>query len=144
MLDPRAGICLFTDGSAWTKDRSGGWAWVAFDIHDTEIVGSGSASDTTISRMELTAAVLGLNAVYDDCGSAPVLVYSDSEYVVLGAMNPKRKRRKNVDIWMALDEARSLHSYTEFNHVRGHDTSYYNHMVDEMAGEARRAGQHVA
>ena len=114
------GIVVFTDGSASYKDRSGGWGWIALDNFDTEVTGSGSESDTTVNRMELTAA--------------------DSEYVVLGSRDPGRARRKNIDLWNELDEAIELHEYVEWNHVRGHTDSYYNDVADRLAGEARREG----
>ena len=134
------GIVVFTDGSASYKDRSGGWGWIALDNFDTEVTGSGSESDTTVNRMELTAAIEALTTLYDTCGSSDILIYSDSEYVVLGSRDPGRARRKNIDLWNELDEAIELHEYVEWNHVRGHTDSYYNDVADRLAGEARREG----
>jgi ribonuclease HI len=144
MLDPAHGVALFTDGSAWYKDRSGGWAFIAFDIHDFELVGSGSAQDTTSNRMEMTAVIEGLDAVFKSCGPADILLYSDSEYVVFGASNPRRKRKANVDLWEEINRAVARHRDVDFQHVKGHHESHYNDFVDKLAGEARLAGQNRA
>jgi ribonuclease HI len=140
-LNPDPAIALFTDGSSYTKDRSGGWAWLALDINEESEIGMGGADDTTNNRMEMQAWIEGLTYLFRVYGPITVLVYSDSEYVGLGATNRSRKRNNNVDLWLALDEAIDRHEYVEFNHVKGHqkDGSYYNHLVDEMAGEARKA-----
>lgn len=140
-LNPSQGIAVFTDGSAYTKDRSGGWAWVALDAFEGVHTASGSASDTTISRMELQAATEALVALHEALGPQEVLIYSDSEYVVLGCQDKSRKRLKNVDRWDALDEVINLHTEVTFEHVKGHSDSVYNEMADELAGKARK-GEH--
>lgn len=139
-------MALFTDGSSYNRDRSGGWAWLAFDTFGNEEIGMGGASDTTNNRMEMQAWIEGLTFLYRAHGAIDVLVYSDSEYVGLGITDRKRKRNSNVDLWLALDEAFDRHSYVEFIHVKGHqvDGSYYNDLVDQMAGEARQAFKHDA
>lgn len=137
-LNPSQGIAVFTDGSAYHVDRSGGWGWVAVDIDDRRRFSSGSASDTTISRMELTAPTEALNELADEFGACDLLVYSDSEYVVLGCNDTTRKRKKNADCWEALDEAINRHNVVVFEHVKGHSDSVYNEMADELAGGARR------
>lgn len=138
MLDASKGIAVFTDGSAWNKDGSGGWAWCAIDAFGTEVFGCGSESDTTNNRMEMTAVVEALTQVRSRWGECEVLLYSDSEYVVLGASDKSRKRRRNRDLWEKIDDAESLHTMVEWNHIRGHGDSYYNDLVDKLAGEARR------
>jgi ribonuclease HI len=137
-LDPSQGIAIFSDGSSWTGDRSGGWAWLAIDAFDGELESCGFASDTTNNRMEMTAWIEGLTSIYDLFGAIDVLMYSDSEYVGLGAMDRNRNRNKNADLWTRLDGAVDLHSYVEFVHVRGHSNHPYNERVDKMAGLARR------
>lgn len=141
MLDNRDGLVVFTDGSAWTKDRSGGWAWVAIDHRDFLFSKHGWASDTTISRMELTAAIEALTHIGTTCGPSDILVYSDSEYVVLGCQNRSRARNKNVDLWDALDDAIDLHDEVQWMHVRGHADDPLNNLADKLAGEARKKGQ---
>lgn len=139
VLDSSEGIALFTDGSASVRDRSGGWGFVALDAFDGITTGSGYVEDTTVNQMELYAAVKGLNFL-EGFGALEVLVYSDSEYLVLGATNRKRARRKNAHYWHWLDDAIRVHAYVEFNHVKGHNDHLFNEMADELAGKARREG----
>lgn len=140
-LNPSDGFGLFTDGSAWPKDHSGGWAWLIYDAFDGECHHSGYASDTTNNRMEMTAWIEGLNAIYDEHGSCEIVVFSDSEYVGLGAMNRSRNRHKNTDLWQEIDDAIDRHVFVIFEHVRGHSNHHYNDRVDKLAGEARRKGR---
>lgn len=141
MLSPEKGLALFTDGSCWTGDRIGGWAYLALDVEGNTLADSGGDSDTTISRMELIAPIGGLLAIGMACGPAEILVYSDSQYVVLGATDRNRKRNLNNDLWDTLDELIDSHTYVEFLHVKGHADSEYNHQVDRMAGDARKRTQ---
>src|SRR5450755_2354059 len=114
-LDPSRGVSLFTDGSSWSKDRSGGWAWLAVDCEDGEAFDSGGTGDTTNNRMEMQAWIEGLSSLYDVHGSCLVLVWSDSEYVGLGVMHGKhRLRHANSDLWKQLDDIVKAHEYVEF------------------------------
>lgn len=137
-------ISLFTDGSAWAKDKSGGWAWLAVDCEDGYAEGSGSASNTTNNRMEMQAWIEGLTALAVALGPCEVLVWSDSEYVGLGVKNQQRLRHANSDLWISLDAAVAQHEYVEFVHVKGHSKERghaLNARVDKMAGNARRQGR---
>jgi ribonuclease HI len=138
-LDPTGGICVFTDGSAYHKDRSGGWGWVALDAYEGIHTASGAAADVTINQMELYAPTHALYWLSQTLERAcDVLVYSDSEYVVLGCQNPRRKRNKNREWWKTLDAAISIHNFVQFEHVRGHNDNLYNEMADDLAGKARK------
>lgn len=129
----------FTDGSCWAKDRIGGWAWVGFDSEDREESDYGAADDTTISRMELVGPIKFLEWLYDEVrGPAIAYIYSDSEYVVLGARDPSRARNCHNDLWDRLDEAISRHYEVVFSHVKGHADSYYNDQADKLASKARK------
>ena len=139
-LDVSEGVALYTDGSSSIKDRSGGWAWLALDAFDGELSQSGCQPDTTNNRMELWAWIHGLAYVYALHGPCQVLMYSDSEYVGLGAMNRTRRRKRNLDMWAQLDEWIDHHNYVEFVHVKGHAGHEHNERVDKMAGKARLAG----
>lgn len=143
MLNPQKGIALFTDGSCWTQDRIGGWAWCAIDCFGGEEVGTGGVHDTTSARMEMQAWIEGLQWVLDELGPCEVLVYSDSEYLVLGVKEPSRARRANLDLWFDLDAAIEQHSYVEPIWVKGHHESHYNRLVDQLAGNARKLARDV-
>lgn len=141
MLNPDDSYLVYTDGSCYTGDRIGSWAWVAIDGDDNEVMGGGVNRDTTISRMELLGPIDALETIYDDCGPSTILVYSDSEYVVLGITNRRRQRKKNNDLWDWLDEVVDAHEHVEFEHVRGHSGDYYNELVDREAHRLRKEAQ---
>lgn len=141
ILNPERGIALFTDGSCWTGDKVGGWAWVAVDAFGNEDHQSGFTKHTTISQMELYAVTRGLEMVLYDYGEQDVLVYSDSEYVVLGFNDKKRKRTKNREWWQALEQFAAQLGTVEMEHVRGHAGDRYNELADDLAGAARKEGQ---
>ena len=140
-LNPEHGIAVFTDGSAYSKDGSGGWAWVAIDAFGGTDSDSGSTSQTTNNQMELYAVSRALDTLDGDYGPQSILVYSDSEYVVLGASDKTRKRNKNKLWWQALDQYIARHELVVFEHIRGHQGHKYNELADRLAGEARKKGK---
>jgi ribonuclease HI len=111
-------VVLFTDGSCSAKDRVGEY-------------------DTTISRMELLAAIGALAEVGCKLGPSVVKVFSDSEYVVKGITDRTRARKINNDLWDALDEVTDLHESVTYQHVKGHAGHEHNEKVDQMARGAR-------
>lgn len=143
-LKPTDGLALYTDGSAWSQDGSGGWAWIAADAHGgTEYASGYWTDDTTNNQQELFAPATGLITLYEWHGCCDVLVRSDSLYVVLGITDRTRVRRKNLDFWRDLDAAVSLHEHVLFEHVKGHQKGGdpYNAFADQLAGKARRNKQ---
>jgi ribonuclease HI len=90
--------------------------------------------------MELQAPAEALKHLYLEYGPIAVLVYSDSEYVVLGCNDSSRARNKNKGYWKALDKAINHHTLVEFIHVKGHNDHLYNEMADDLAGKARKEG----
>lgn len=138
---------VFTDGSCDYRDRIGAYAYVIVDDEDGAVIGPiGEAEeDTTISRMELMGPIAALNVCYNMDGPGTVLLYSDSEYVVKGAMDWTRARNKHQDLWARLEELIDMHDEVVFEHVRGHakdDTGHpLNEAVDEKAGTTRRVKQ---
>ncbi|MEZ4672315.1 MAG: RNase H family protein [Anaerolineae bacterium] len=74
-------IIIHTDGSCETQTRLGGWAAV-LQCGEHQRVLQGSASDTTVNAMELTAVIEALKAL-KQAGSS-VQLFSDSNYVVRG------------------------------------------------------------
>lgn len=106
---------------------------------EREICGGEPA--TTNNRMELTAAIRGLEALKRRC---VVTIYTDSEYVRKGIdewlANWKRrgwktaakKPVKNEDLWRELDKAAAQHEVT-WRWVRGHAGNAGNERADELA-----------
>jgi ribonuclease HI len=138
------GFIVYTDGSCFTGDRVGSYAYVVIDEDDLEYTGGLWEYDTTISRMELMGPIAALETIRLMRGPSIVLVYSDSQYVVLGITHRKRQRNKNVDLWDRLDAAVDAHELVEFAHVKGHNGDHYNEMCDEMATKLRKEGQQNA
>lgn len=141
MLDTSQGVGLYTDGSNWRWDKSGGWAWLAVDAFDGEISSSGFVPGTTNNRMEMMAWIDGLLTLAEEYGPCHVLVYSDSEYVGLGVRDSARMRNANSDYWELLDMSVALHHLVEFHHVKGHSGNVLNERVDKMAKKARLEGR---
>lgn len=137
VLLPDKGLAIYTDGSCYHKDRRGGWAYLVLDAYGNEKTCQGWEDDSTISRMELSAALYGLIHMGLLYGPCEIFIFSDSEYVVLGATDRTRKRKINQDLWNLLDEAVDTHEFVEFRHVKGHADSEYNNRVDELANKAR-------
>ena len=72
-------ITLYTDGSWRGKTKTGGCASFITDEWGNCLLAGEGYTDTTISRMELTAVLNGLCRINDGCD---VTVISDSQYVV--------------------------------------------------------------
>ena len=131
---------IFTDGACKGNPGPGGWAaLLRLGRHEKEL--SGSESETTNNRMELTAVIRGLNALIEPCS---VDLYSDSKYVLDGItkwvhgwkkngwVNASKKPVRNADLWHDLIEAAARHQ-VEWHWVRGHDGHPENERVDALA-----------
>lgn len=146
-LNPEHGIAVFTDGSATTSDRDGGWAWVAVDAFDGVNYESGFVPQVTNNQMELYAVASAVRNIQywldEDCGidsqTIDLLVYSDSKYVVLGWNDKSRKRNKNLEYWQAAEQYRGNYSSVTMEHIRGHNGNEFNELADKLAGEARKS-----
>jgi ribonuclease HI len=149
-LNPEHGIAVFTDGSATTSDKHGGWAWVAIDAFDGIHYESGFCRCVTNNQMELHAIGQAIHSLQyyleEEGGYDPqqydLLVYSDSEYAVLGLKDKTRKRNKNTDYWKGAEQYIGNWRSVTFEHVKGHNGSKYNELADKMAGEARKNEDH--
>ena len=96
---------LFVDGSASGSNGVGGWAAFIATASQRKLL-YGVSCPTTISRCELTPIIEGLRWIKDQWAKTPgfrTVVYSDSEYTVK-TLSGLYKRRKNKDLWAALDE----------------------------------------
>lgn len=145
-------ITIYTDGSASLKAANGGWAFVATYAGES-LIGYGSAQDTTVSRMELTAALKAFQRIQPT--GAPLEVFMDSQYVINcirlwipdwlqgGWKTRTGEDVKNVDIleplWAAVERHRA-EAAVRLSWVRGHNGNIYNETADELAGNARVSG----
>jgi ribonuclease HI len=143
-------VSIFTDGAAnGNPDGPGGYGtilqFVSSDgvLHEKEL--SQGYLRTTNNRMELMAAIAGLEALNRPC---LIDLYSDSKYLI-DAFNQKwienwvknnwkRERSgpvKNVDLWKRLLKAMQPHK-VNFIWVKGHDGHPENERCDKLACDA--------
>ena len=135
-------VKIYTDGACLGNPGPGGWA-ALLQYGEHEKVLTGSQTETTNNRMELTAAVEALKSLKRDCR---VDLYTDSEYLRRGiterlpgwrARGWKRKGGSlaNAELWQSLDAAVQPHEVS-WHWVRGHAGHPENERVDRLARAA--------
>lgn len=134
---------MFTDGACSGNPGPGGWG-VLLRFNGTEKTLSGGEVLTTNNRMELMAAIAGLEALKKPCD---VTLYTDSKYVMDGITKymrnwiakgwktADRKDVKNQDLWQRLNAAVEPHK-VRWEWVKGHAGHAENELVDELARNA--------
>ncbi len=133
-------IELHTDGACLGNPGPGGWAaLLRYGARERELVGGEAL--TTNNRMELMAAISGLEALTEGCG---VTLFTDSQYVRQGITEwmPNWVRRgwktadgapvKNRDLWERLHAAIQRHRI-DWRWVKGHSGDPDNERVDALA-----------
>lgn len=137
-----AGVEIFTDGACLGNPGPGGWAAMLRWRGNVRMVAGGEAA-TTNNRMELMAAIAGLETLKRPCG---VVLTTDSQYVRQGIEQWMAKWRangwrtagkapvKNQDLWQRLAAASSQHR-VRWGWVRGHSGHPENERVDRAARE---------
>jgi ribonuclease HI len=141
-------VTIYTDGAADPNPGPGGYGIVLiFGKHRKEL--SGGFAHTTNNRMELLAAIKGLEALKTPC---KVRLHSDSQYLV-NAMTEgwarrwqahgwKRNRHDyaiNPDLWGRLLTLCETHE-VKFIWVKGHAGHRENERCDQLAGQAIQKG----
>ena len=143
-------IEIYTDGSATTSDKPGGWAFrvVGNDIALYE--NSGRMENATNNDAELEAALQGLEYLktkYEASGRDPKLddiyLVSDSQ-LILGWSSGRYKIRQKEKI-ERVNRARSLMESlgAKAKWVKGHSTDTHNIRCDKLARNAR-VGKSIA
>jgi ribonuclease HI len=134
---------VFTDGACLGNPGPGGWAaLLRLGTREKEL--SGGEAETTNNRMELMAAIAGIEALKRAC---TVVVTTDSEYVRRGVeewvkrwqangwRTSDKKPVKNRDLWERLSAALESHEVS-WRWVRGHSGHIENERVDQLARDA--------
>lgn len=153
MAEPQYTISIYTDGACIGNPGPGGYAalLIAVDeagkvIKEREVFGG--EPDTTNNRMELRAAIGGLETL---TRASQVTIYTDSEYVKKGItewlpgwvakgwQTSGKKPVKNQDLWQRLHELTQQHEVT-WQWVKGHAGHIYNERVDTLS--VREAEKH--
>jgi ribonuclease HI len=164
------GIKIYTDGGCSGNPGPGGWAYIILRDNspdrnpggrfqdrspwvtkeEVEIIAEdcGAEFDTTNNRMELTAALAGLQAFSRlKLPSRELTVFTDSQYVQKGMSlwlaswkrnswrTGDRKPVKNRDLWERLDGL-AANFLIGWQWVKGHAGNKYNERCDQLTRQA--------
>jgi ribonuclease HI len=137
---------IFTDGSAIGNPGPGGWGVVVIQGKDRREM-SGAHPWTTISEMELVAAVQALRSVE---GRARIQLHADSEYLIYGMRvfvshwqrqgwrNRRGAQLQHRELWTELIEL-NANLCIRWIWIRGHSGHRYQSRADRLAYEAARS-----
>ena len=142
-------VTMYTDGGCEPNPGSGGYGVVLISGSARKEL-SGGFCRTTNNRMELYAAIAGLEALRFPCD---VTLYSDSRYLVdamtegwvfkwkaNGWRRNKKEKALNVDLWKKLLALCEQHE-VRFEWVKGHAGHNDNERCDELAMTALKKPQ---
>lgn len=140
----QAEILIYTDGSSRGNPGPGGYG-VILHLNNSQYYKELSQGyrKTTNNRMELLAAIAGLEALTKE--GLSVLVVSDSKYVVDAVAKKwvfgwERKRfagKKNPDLWIRFLKVYRKHQ-VQFQWIKGHNNHPMNERCDFLAVEASK------
>lgn len=133
-------VVIHTDGACSGNPGPGGWgAILRYGGHEKEL--KGGERLTTNNRMELTAAIMALEALKRP---ATVELHTDSQYLRDGISKwihgwkrngwktADKKPVKNAELWQRLDQALQHHQVS-WHWVKGHAGHDDNERADELA-----------
>src|SRR6185312_1221376 len=133
-------VDIYTDGACSGNPGPGGWgAILRYGEVEKEL--SGSANPTTNNRMEMMAAIAGLEALKRP---VRVRIHTDSQYLRDGITRyihgwkkngwktADKKPVKNIDLWQRLEAALKPHQVQWF-WVKGHAGHPENERADLLA-----------
>ncbi len=133
-------VIIHTDGACKGNPGPGGWGAILQAGGKTKEM-SGGEPLTTNNRMELTAAIMALEALTRPC---KIDLHTDSKYVMDGITGwihgwkargwktADKKPVKNDDLWKRLDAARARHE-VKWHWVKGHAGHALNERADQLA-----------
>lgn len=137
-------VMLYTDGACSGNPGCGGYGAI-LRFGEFEKVLSAGYRKTTNNRMELLAAIVGLEALKEEC---EVVLYSDSKYLCdsvskgwvyswkkNGWKKSDKKPALNVDLWERMLVQLNRHK-VEIVWIKGHAGHSENERCDKMAVSA--------
>jgi len=131
---------IFSDGACRGNPGPGGWG-VLLRYNGSEKELHGGEAETTNNRMELMAAICGLESLKKP---SAVILTTDSQYVMKGATEwmegwkrkgwktAAKKPVKNIELWQRLEKALQPHK-VKWCWVRGHTGHPENERADMLA-----------
>ena len=135
-------VDIYTDGACRGNPGPGGWGVILKTQSATKELYGGDL-DTTNNKMELLAAIKGLQSLTQPC---KVYLYTDSNYVKQGITewiinwkrngfkNAKKKPVLNANLWLELDQLTSIHDI-EWFWIKGHSGHPENERADALANK---------
>jgi ribonuclease HI len=134
-------VTIYTDGACIDNPGPGGYGVVLLHKGARKEL-SGGFRRTTNNRMEIMAALAGLQALKYPC---TVTLYSDSQYLVntmmkgwaqrwraRGWMRTPKEKARNHDLWAQMLDVCAQHRVT-FTWVRGHAGNVENERCDVLS-----------
>lgn len=133
-------VQIYTDGACRGNPGPGGWG-VLLRFGELEKSLYGGESLTTNNRMELLAAIRGLEALKEPCS---VVLTTDSQYVRKGITEwltgwkrngwrtASKAPVKNADLWQVLDQLNQRHQ-VDWRWIKGHSGHRENDLADQLA-----------
>ena len=135
-------VNIYTDGACRGNPGIGGWG-VLIEYEDFNKELFGGEKHTTNNKMELIAAIQGLEALNENC---IVHLTTDSKYVMDGInswimnwkknnwKNSQKQSVKNKDLWIQLDKLNEQHD-VNWHWVKGHSGHPQNELADQLANK---------
>lgn len=132
-MDKLKEVTIYTDGCCIKNPGPGGHTTIlCYNKHEKEL--SGGFRLTTSNRMELMAAIIGLDALKEPCS---VMLYTRSKYLVksmtknwvyrwksIGLSNNEKKEIIDIDLWEILLGLSNYHT-VKFIYVKAYDGYQY-------------------
>ena len=138
-------VKVFTDGACSGNPGPGGWGAILKALKNGEIVSEkeihGGEEITTNNRMELTAAMKGLESLKKQ---SQVTIITDSKYLKDGMTKwinnwlsnnwrtSANKEIKNLDLWKRIYDLSQFHE-VQWEWVKGHNAHKDNEKADYLA-----------
>ena len=135
-------VTIYTDGACSGNPGPGGYGVVLISGRHRKEISEGFRL-TTNNRMELLAAITGLEALKHD--GTLVRLYTDSQYLVNAVNNgwlftwemKRFAKKKNPDLWIRVLEVYRRHQVTLI-WVKGHNNDPENERCDTLAVAASK------